>query len=62
MKVRPLATIKGPFPVRQPNTPQIATPVVNKPYIESEMDRVSSIRRVLIACGKKLMVVRAAAV
>ena len=39
-----------------------ATPDVNRAYIPREMARVSPLRRVLIACGKKLAVVRVAAV
>ena len=57
----PLARINGPLPVTRPNTPQIAIPLVNRLYIDREMERVSSVRSVLIACGKKLDVVRAAA-
>ena len=38
-----------------------ATPLVNRLYIESEMERVSSVHNVLMACGKKLKVVSAAA-
>ena len=39
----------------------MATPLVNRLYIDSEMERVSSVRKVLMACGKKLRVVKAAA-
>ena len=56
-----LATIKGPSPVSRPYTPHRAMPAVNSAYIRKEMPRVSPVRRVLIACGMKLRVVRLAA-
>ena len=59
--VKRLETKTGPSPLSNPKMAQIATPEVNKRYIPSEMPEVSPVRSVLIAWGKKLDVVRAAA-
>ena len=61
IRVKPLARITGPLPLRTPKTAQMATPPVKRLYIKNEIERVSSVRNVLMACGKKLKVVRAAA-
>ena len=47
---------------RQPLTAQALTPEVKSKYIRSEIPAVSWVRKVFKACGKKLLVVRAAAV
>jgi hypothetical protein len=59
--VKKLETKTGPSPFSKPNRAQIATPEVKRRYIPSEMPEVSPVRSVLIAWGKKLDDVRAAA-
>lgn len=56
-----LATIIGMFLLNMPNKSQRKVPVENSKYIKNEILRVSFVRIVLIACGKKEPVVNAAA-
>ena len=42
--MKPLASSTGPLPLSRPKTAQMATPLVNRLYIDSEMERVSSVR------------------
>lgn len=60
-RVTRLAAITGPLLVSTPKSAQVARPSVNRLYIDREIARVSLLRRVLNACGKKLKVVSSAA-
>ena len=61
VKVIPLARIRGRFMMRNPYMVQSRTPVVNKKYMKKDMSPVFLVLKDLMACGRKDMVVLAAA-
>ena len=59
--VTALATVTGILWVYMPNSNQSVVPIVKSEYIYSEMPEVFFVRIVLMAWGKKEIVVQAAA-
>ena len=59
--VIPLATTIGILLLSNPNKNHKSVPIENSKYINNEMLRVSFVRMVFTACGKKELVVNAAA-
>ena len=60
-KVTALASVTGKLSLKMPNSSHNKVPVANREYMDNEIPFVSFVRMVLMACGRKEMVVQQAA-